>query len=120
MKRYAKGLAVLFSVMLAFVLVACGKGSGGSSIPANPGNAYRVIVVDESGAPVKGVNVQFCSSSICYTGETDAQGIASFPDVGEGAYTVHIVKAPEGFAKDSTEYEAPSTYGDITITLKAA
>lgn len=31
-----------------------------------------------------------------------------------------LLKAPEGYAPDSTEYHAPESYGDVTITLKAA
>ena len=35
-----------------------------------------------------------------------------------GKYTIHILKAPEGFAKDDTEYPAPAEPGRMTITLK--
>lgn len=120
MKRFARAFAALFVVSLAFVLVACGSGSGsGDAVPANPGNVYRVIALDESGAPVEGVAIQFCSDVMCYTGETDAQGIATFK-ADEGSYVVHVKRVPEGFAEDATEYEAPQTFGDVTITLKAA
>lgn len=112
MKKHIKGLAVLLAVMVVFALAACG-GSGKAK-------AYRVITVDESGAPVKGVNIQFCSDTMCYMGETDDNGVATFADIEEGKYTVHVYRVPEGFAEDTTEYEAPGTYGDVTITLKAA
>ena len=98
------------------LLAACG---GGSSVTENPGNVYRVIVNDESGAGVQGVAVQFCSDQICLKGETDANGIATFENQEEGAYTVHIISVPDGFAEDSNEYDAPETYGDVNITLKA-
>ena len=120
MKGFVRAFVALFAVSLAFVLVACGSGSGsGGAAPANPGNVYRVIIQDESGAPVEGVALQFCSDVMCYTGQTDAQGIATFK-ADEGTYVVHVKKVPEGFAEDMTEYEAPQTFGDVTITLKAA
>jgi hypothetical protein len=52
--------------------------------------------------------------------ETDENGIASFEGFDEGSYTIHVLTVPEGFEKDTAEYEAPDTYGDVTITLKAA
>ena len=102
--------------MAAALLASC----GGSSVPKNPGNVYRVIVNDESGKGVQGVVVQFCSDIMCLVGETDANGIATFKDQEEGAYTVHVYSVPEGFAEDANEYEAPDKYGDVIITLKTA
>ncbi|MBO4915583.1 MAG: redoxin family protein [Oscillospiraceae bacterium] len=93
---------------------------GDTASAANPSaadNAYQVCVVDTEGSPVEGVTVQFCSDSQCITGKTGADGIAVF-DQPEGSYTVHILKAPTGFAADDTEYQAPETYGRVTITLK--
>lgn len=119
MKKLITFAVILCMGMMLFA--ACG-GSGsdsGSSIPENPGDVYRVIVNDESGAGVQGVMVQFCSPSMCLMGETDANGIAVFEDQAEGTYTVHIYSVPEGYAEDATEYNAPETYGDVSITLKA-
>ena len=116
---------ITFAVILCMsiaVLAACG-GSGsdsGSSIPENPGDVYRVIVNDESGAAVQGVMVQFCSDQMCMMGETDADGIAAFDNQESGDYYVHVYSVPEGFAEDATEYPVPETYGDVNITLKAA
>jgi hypothetical protein len=120
MKKIIKGSALLIAVIMVVMLAACGADSGSSGIPENPGNIYRVIVQDESGAGVKGARVQFCSDIECTMAETDENGIASFEDFDEGSYTVHVLTVPEGFENDSTEYEAPETYGDVTITLKAA
>ena len=117
-----KKIAVLFVIVLGvFALAGCGGSGAGnsSSIPENPGNVYRVITVDESGAPVQGVAVQFCSDQMCLMGETDSDGIATFEQE-EGSYTIHVYKVPEGFAEDKTEYPVPETYGDVNITLKAA
>ena len=120
MKKIVKISALLVAVVMVVMLAACGTNSGSTGIPENPGNVYRVIVQDESEAGVKGVKVQFCSDMECNMGETDENGIASFEGFDEGSYTVHVLVVPEGFEKDSAEYEAPATYGDVTITLKAA
>lgn len=52
--------------------------------------------------------------------ETDENGIASFEGFDEGSYTIYILTAPEGFEKDPAEYETPTTFDDVTITLKTA
>jgi hypothetical protein len=52
--------------------------------------------------------------------ETDENGIASFEGFEEGTYTIHVLTVPEGFEKDTAEYTSPATFGDVTITLKAA
>ena len=105
---------MIISVMVLSVLALTACGGGGSKA-----SAYRVITSDESGAPVEGVNLQFCSDEMCQMGETGADGTAVF-EVSEGAYTVKVFSVPEGYAEDKTEYQAPETYGDINITLKAA
>lgn len=83
------------------------------------GTPYRIICVDEDGNPVQGATIQFCSDIQCMMGKTDADGVAEF-DEAPGSYIVHLLKVPEGFAKDSTEYEAPAVPGDLTIVVKAA
>ena len=117
-----KRITVLFVIALSvLVLAGCGGSSSNSasSVPENPGNVYRVITVDESGAPVEGVAVQLCSDQMCLMAETSSDGIATFEQE-EGTYTVHIYKVPEGYAEDKTEYPVPETYGDVKVTLKAA
>ena len=79
-----------------------------------------MIVSDTDGNLVKGVTVQFCSDSTCMMGKTDANGVASF-EMEEGAvYTVHILKVPEGYAKNTAEYQTDDTYCDIYIPLDKA
>lgn len=114
-------LAIVLCLSMG-TLAACGGANVGAaaSIPDNPGNVYRVIVTDESGAAVQGAMIQFCSPTMCLMGETDADGIATFENQEEGTYTVHVYSAPDGFADDETEYTAPEKYGDVNITLKAA
>lgn len=107
-------LAVSACIGIA-VLSACGAAGGKSAAP----NAYRVIVSDESGDPVEGVTLQFCSDSMCLKKETGSNGAAIF-ETEEGTYTVHVIGVPEGYAEDKTEYKAPETYGDVSITIKKA
>ena len=116
-----KIVAVMIIVAGVLMLSACGGSGDKSAAPVskNPGDVYRVVTVDESGAPVEGVMVQFCSDQMCQMGETDSDGIAAFKS-DEGSYTVHVYDVPEGYAQDDTEYTAPETYGDVTITIKAA
>lgn len=109
MKKMKRILALSLVLILALgVLVGCGK-----KAPAK----YEVLVNDQAGKPVAGVTVQFCSDTECIMGVTDANGIAAF-EKEAGKYTVHILKAPEGFAKDETEYPAPAEPGRMTIALK--
>lgn len=109
MKKMRRILALGLALVLALgVLAGCGK---------REPDKYEVLVNDQSGKPVAGVMVQFCSETACIMGETDANGIAVF-EKEAGKYTVHILKAPEGFAADGTEYPAPAEPGRVTIVLK--
>jgi thiol-disulfide isomerase/thioredoxin len=94
-----------------------GKGAADAGVTANDAGMYRIYVADESGKPVEGATVQFCSDSSCLLGKTDAQGLASFSEP-EGNYTVHILKVPAEFEKNTTEYTMPGTYSDLSIVLK--
>lgn len=119
MKRLIGMMVICLGILM---LAACGGQPAGSEEAAssdNPGNAYRVITVDETGTPVPGVQVQLCSDQMCVMGETDADGIATF-EQDEGLYTVHVYSVPGGYAEDTTEYPVPETYGDVSITLKTA
>ena len=81
---------------------------------------YRVLCVDEAGQPVAGAKIQFCTNDVCMMGVTDESGAAVFDADPGTSNIIHLLKAPEGYAPDSTEYHAPESYGDVTITLKAA
>ena len=112
-------LAVILCMGMTLFAACGGSGSVSGSASANPGNVYRVITCDESGAPVAGVMIQFCNDQMCQMGETDADGIAVF-DTAEGDYYIHVYSVPEGYAEDDTEYPVPESYGDVNITVKAA
>ena len=69
---------------------------------ANSG-AYLIYVLDaETMEPIPGVRVQFCSDSLCKMGKTDESGVAMF-DSEPGTYTVHMMKAPDGYVKSEEE-----------------
>ena len=86
---------------------------------ANGEQVYRVIVTDGDGAPVKGAIVQFCDESSCMIGETDDEGIVTYPDAAEGyTYTAHILKAPEGYEITDEEYTALESYCDVPIVIQ--
>lgn len=79
---------------------------------------YTVSVINVLGNPVPDINVQFCSEEECMLTKTDANGLAVF-EVPEGKYTAHLLKIPEGYNRDDTEYEVPEKYGMIQIVLKS-
>ncbi len=107
MKKFRKVPAVCLLLALAVVmLAACGK-------KAN----YEVQVNDASGNPVSGVSIQLCSDTECSMGTTDEKGIAVF-EKEAGSYTIHVLKVPEGYAQDDTEYTAPDKPGQVVIVLK--
>lgn len=80
-------------------------------------NGCRIIVKDETGGPVEGVTVQFCSDTTCMVGKTDAEGAASF-NAEKGHYTVHVQKVPAGYAACTDEFVVPEDLGDVEITVK--
>ncbi len=87
---------------------------------ANGEVVYRVIVSDTDGDLVQGVTVQFCSDTTCSMGKTDENGVVTF-EMEEGPiYTVHILKVPEGYEKNSEEFQTADTYCDIYIPLEKA
>ena len=95
-------------------------GSAPDSSNANGLQCYRVLVYDKDGNPVQGATIQFCSDSTCTLGKTDADGIARF-DMDEGMeYSVHVLKVPAEYVKNTGEFKTESTYSDVTIFLEAA
>ena len=90
------------------------------SAPAQSADGYRVLVSDPDGNPVEGVTVQFCSADSCFLGKTDATGAASFDMPGGEVYTVHILKVPQGYEKNSQEFETQDVPSDLSITINKA
>ena len=107
--------------MLAALYEQAAGGSAADTtapIPTAETEEYRILVTDESGAPVPGVMVQFCSDTECRMERTDESGVARFGP-GTGPCTVHILRVPAGFAPDETEYAVPETPAPMTIVLRA-
>ena len=101
-------MLALMSVLCMMLSVLC--------CTASADGGYQVRVVDEAGYPVQGVAVQFCSDVQCMMAKTDEDGIAAF-DAPAGSYTVHLLKVPSGYEKDSREYAAPETPDLMTLTV---
>ncbi len=89
-------------------------------VASNGEGVYRVIVSDSDGDLVKGATVQFCSDTTCLLGKTDENGLAVF-EMEEGPiYTIHVLKVPEGYEKNTAEYLTAETYCDIYVALDKA
>ena len=91
----------------------------GSSVHPNDAGVYRVHVTDVDGNPVEGVMAQFCTDTTCNMAKTDADGYAVF-EAEAGSYTVHILKAPEGYEGTQEEYKTDDTFSDICVVLQKA
>ena len=87
---------------------------------ANDEGVYRVIVSDSEGDLVKGAKVQFCSDSTCTWSETDENGVAVFKMEEGPIYTIHMMKTPAGYEKNSEEYQTDDTFCDVYIVLQKA
>lgn len=67
-------------------------------------------------APIPGARVQFCSDSLCRMGKTDENGLASFHS-DPGTYTVHFMKAPEGYVNSTEEFTLDKDNREATYLL---
>ena len=130
---------ILILTMGAAFLAGCGgssqgtgtagtdaAGTGSSVSAANsaaaevPEGSYVIYVLDEeSGDPIEGVIVQFCSDTECRTGTSDAAGKAVF-EADPGNYTAHVLKAPEGYDVGSEEFDLTPEVRSVEIKLKKA
>ena len=119
LSAYEKMFDALLGPAASAVQTAAAGAPKDAAASANGEQQYRVIVTDSDGAPVKGAVVQFCGETACMMGKTDDHGIAVFPDAAEGyAYTVHILKVPEGYEKTEEEFTALKTFCDVTVILQ--
>lgn len=82
---------------------------------------YKVIVVDEAGAPIAGAMVQICEGTACNPGMTNAEGVAEIRAV-EGSYEAKMLSMPEGYTYATEEEVFPYASGEleVTIVLKSA
>ena len=83
--------------------------------------AYKVIVVDESGAPIAGAMVQICEGTACNPGVTNAEGVAEIRAV-EGNYEAKMLSMPAGYtyATEQEVFAYESGALEVTIVLKPA
>ena len=127
MNGMTRTTALLLLLALLLSLAGCGAppapaaesaASPAETEPEETAAVYEILVRDEDGEPVPGVGLQFCSDTECILGTTDENGAARF-EKEAGSYTVHVLKAPEGFAADETEYAAAAAPERLTIVLEA-
>ena len=103
-----KTIAMILTLCLMLTALGAGVFADGG---------YQIQVVDPDGSPVEGVMVKFCSDEQCLVGKTGADGIAAF-DEPAGSYTVHLLKLPAGYEKDTTEYPVPETPDTVVLTVR--
>ena len=80
---------------------------------------YTVIVTDEAGNPMPGVFVQLCLEA-CVPCMTNAQGVASYPNMAVEDYKVSIISFPDGYTVENNEFHFDENSYEMTIVLKAA
>lgn len=101
---------MMYGSSAAKAIVACAKDAA-----ADP---FKITVKDEDGNPVEGAMIQFCTDTMCMMQTTGADGTVSFDRTSQAECHVHVLKAPEGFAKDDTEYAAKIDESEMEIVLK--
>ena len=81
-------------------------------------NAYVLHAVDQYGAPVPGLYVNFCTDTACTLAVSDLSGTVTFdgpPDV----YHVQLLKAPAGYSFDSgLELYTGREYGEWRLRIR--
>ena len=78
--------------------------------------AYKVIVVDEAGAPIAGAMVQICEGTACNPGVTNAEGVAEIRAV-EGNYEAKMLSMPEGYSYATEEEVFPYASGELEVSI---
>ena len=79
---------------------------------------YTVKIVDANGAPIKGVEVQFCDDNGCRMPvATNEEGIVTLTDKASN-FHVTIASVPAGYAADANEYYFDDEI-ELTVTLQA-
>lgn len=101
---------------IAMILMLCLM-QAALCVGASADGGYQIKTVDPDGNPVQGVMVQFCSDDQCLMGKTGEDGIAAF-DMPAGSYTVHLLKVPAGYEKDTTEYPVPAAPDLVVLTVR--
>lgn len=80
--------------------------------------AYRLVFVDETGAPLPGVIANVCDDAACMPVVADGEGVATFTMTGK-VYDVHVIAAPEGIVFDPDQgYQTDAAGGELVIMLQ--
>lgn len=97
----------------------------GPTQPVDGKANYTVIVTDEAGNPIPGATVQLCLES-CMPSVTNAQGVASYPNMAVADYKVSFIDVPVGYVLpvnsdgERTNYYFEEDTYEMTLVLKAA
>lgn len=80
--------------------------------------AYVLHVVDQDGAPVAGMMINFCTDTACNMTQSDENGTITYdgqPDV----YHIQLLKAPEGYSFDPEfEMYTEAAYGEWIVRIR--
>ena len=92
-----------------------------ASSPINSKITYTVTVLDASGNPIAGVEVQICDGDRCLMPDvTGEDGTVKFKTT-SGNFEALIKDAPAGYTYDDTQYiPFPEGETELTVTLAAA
>ncbi len=93
----------------AFLIALCGCGTKTTE-------EFTVTVSDSDGNALSDISVQFCDDQMCRVVKTDENGLANLGET-EGSYSVHIIRVPDGYAADDTEYELNEENRAISVVL---
>lgn len=78
-------------------------------------NGYKITVVDENGAPLEGIYVQFCRGDLCMAPyPTEANGVIVY-NYDDDNYTVKAIDY--NFVYESLEPEYTLAKGEKTLTI---
>lgn len=91
----------------------------GPTQPVDGKANYTVIVTDEAGNPIPGAFVQLCLES-CIPCITNAQGVASYPNMAVADYKVSFITVPAGYELPTDNYYFEKDTYEMTLVLKAA
>ena len=101
--------AAMLAVALCVCLCACGNKADSKE--------YIIKVTDEQGRGVASVKLDICTDTTCTLFTTDENGEVK-PGIQPGDYTVHLLKLPEGYSKDTLENEYKLTAIDNKLEIK--
>lgn len=79
---------------------------------------YRVVVTDSAGKAVPGAMLQMCDDATCLVLTTDETGAAAHTGA-PYPYEIHVLRAPQGYAKPAATLLMPVGGGEAVIVLES-